>query len=216
MWSYRIGISVLAAAFAAGTATALAPPDAAWGAAGREAGTWIAAAGAAGLGGSLLLIHMYVTELKLLLQAFWALGVVGGIYLAATNEGPLPEYVFANPSSVWLIGPAFAALTGVAVKEGLCYGKKEAFALTLLTPALLLGHLTGLLPPAAEHALGVAEAALLLLFAARKYTQPLKEDIGDGSVFLFNAMTPEEQAAKLARLRADGEVLQLRDDGNAE
>jgi uncharacterized integral membrane protein len=204
----------MAAAFAAGTATALAAPDAAWGAAGREAGTWIAAAGAAGLGGSLLLIHMYVTELKLLLQAFWALGVVGGIYVAATNEGPLPDYVLANPSSVWLIGPAFAALTGVAVKEGLCYGKKEAFALALLTPALLLAHLSGLVPQVAEQVLAVSETALLLLFAARKYTQPLKEDIGDGSVFLFNAMSPEEQAAKLARLRSsEGELLSR--DGNA-
>jgi uncharacterized integral membrane protein len=59
----------------------------------------------------------------------------------------------------------------------------QAFALALVLPTLLLGHLTGLLPEPAEDGLAVVAAALLTLFAARKYTQPVKDDIGDGSVF---------------------------------
>lgn len=202
-----MGISVVAAAFAAGTASALAPLGAGW-ALGGEWGTVIAAVGAGGLGVSLVLIHMYVTQLKWLLQAFYGLGVAGGAYLVATNADPLPAHVAAHPAAVWLVGPAFAALTGVTFKEGVCYGKAEAFALTVLVPALLLGQLTGLVPEAAERGLAATVAALLLVFAARKYTQPLQADIGDGSVFLFNAMSPEEQAAKLRQLRQDGELMQ--------
>jgi uncharacterized integral membrane protein len=37
----------------------------------------------------------------------------------------------------------FAALTGVAFKEGMCYGKAECAALFFVVPATLLGHLTG-------------------------------------------------------------------------
>ena len=37
------------------------------------------------------------------------------------------------------MGPLFAAVTGVAFKEGVCYGKPECAILFFLTPALLLG-----------------------------------------------------------------------------
>lgn len=37
------------------------------------------------------------------------------------------------------MGPLFAAFTGVAFKEGVCYGKPECAVLFFLTPALLLG-----------------------------------------------------------------------------
>ena len=40
---------------------------------------------------------------------------------------PLPEYVASHPGAVWLVGPLFAAVTGVAFKEGMC---------VLLPPAL--------------------------------------------------------------------------------
>ena len=45
------------------------------------------------------------------------------------------------------------------------------------------GHLTGVVPPEVERALLVAFNALALVFAARKYTQAVKDDIGDKSVF---------------------------------
>ena len=34
---------------------------------------------------------------------------------------------------MWLVGPMFASFTGLAFKEGACYGKPEAFALFLLS-----------------------------------------------------------------------------------
>ena len=47
----------------------------------------------------------------------------------------------------------------------------------------LAGHLTGLLPPEGEKALLAVFTGLALVFAARKYTQAVKDDIGDKSVF---------------------------------
>lgn len=64
---------------------------------------------------------------------------------------PITEYVASHQGAVWAVGPLFAAVTGVAFKEGVCYGKPECAALFFLTPALLLGaaapsraHLSGL------------------------------------------------------------------------
>ena len=39
------------------------------------------------------------------------------------------------------------------------------------------------------------------MFAARKYTQEVKDDIGDKSVFLFNALTDEEKEAWMRAAR---------------
>ena len=79
--------------------------------------------GSAGLGLSLFLIHMYVTEIKRTLQAFWALGVVGSLVTYTALAQPagegLVQYVVDNPSAVWLVGPVFAALTGLVFKEGI-------------------------------------------------------------------------------------------------
>ena len=94
----------------------------------------------------------------------------------------LPEYVATHREAIWAVGPLFAAVTGVAFKEGVCYGKPEC-ALLFATPALLLVHLGGFAPSSVEQALLVAFNVLAGVFAARKYTQPIKDDIGDKSVF---------------------------------
>jgi uncharacterized integral membrane protein len=88
------------------------------------------------------------------------------------------------------------------VKEGICYGKAEAAALAALLPLLLLGHLSGALPPAALRALLGATAGTLAVFAGRKYTQAVKDDIGDKSVFEFRKLPPQEQEALVAARRA--------------
>ena len=162
------------AAFCAGTLAALAPGSdaAAWASA---HGTLLAAAGGAGMASATALIHIYINPIKRMLQALVAVGLAGGVNLVMAHpDTPLPAYVAEHPEAVWLVGPAFAALTGVAAKEALCYGKKESLALAVALPLLLLGHLTGLAPPVAESVLAAAAAALLLVFAGRKWTQPIK------------------------------------------
>ena len=47
-------------------------------------------------------------------------------------------------------------------------------------------------------------AALLAVFAGRKWTQRIRDDIGDGSVFNFYRLPEAEQEALVARLRAEG------------
>ena len=140
-----------------------------------------------------------------MLQLFWLTGVVGGSYLLLSSVPEavsLPAYVAEHREAVWLVGPSFAALTGLTFKEGVCYGKGEAFALTLAIPAWLLLHLCGLGGEQFEvdRVFAAVVAVLLVIFAGRKYTQPLKDDIGDGSVFKFQKMSPDEQGAFLAVL----------------
>ncbi|MBA0791724.1 hypothetical protein Gohar_016289 [Gossypium harknessii] len=160
--------------------------------------------GAGGLGLSLYLIHIYITELKRTLQAFWALGVVGSLatYLALAQPAGenLVQYVIENPMAVWFVGPLFAALTGLVFKEGLCYGKLEAAILTFVIPTLLLGHLTGLMDDGTKLTLLGSWMALFVIFAGRKFTQPIKDDIGDKSVFVFNSLPEDKKEALIEKL----------------
>ena len=87
--------------------------------------------GAGGLGLSLVLIHIYVTEIKRTLQALWALGVVGSLVAYTSFAGPagqgLVEYVIHNPTAIWFVGPLFAALTGLVFKEGIVRSDPHVF-----------------------------------------------------------------------------------------
>ncbi|MBA0733405.1 hypothetical protein Gogos_017428 [Gossypium gossypioides] len=160
--------------------------------------------GAGGLGLSLYLIHIYITELKRTLQAFWAVGVVGSLatYLALAQPAGenLVQYVIENPMAVWFVGPLFAALTGLVFKEGLCYGKLEAAILTFIIPTLLLGHLTGLMDDGMKLTFLGSWMALFVIFAGRKFTQPVKDDIGDKSVFVFNSLPEDKKEALIEKL----------------
>lgn len=81
------------------------------------------ALGTFGLGLSLYLIHIYVTEIKRAIQALWVLGAVGSLSTYAALAQPagksLVEYVVENPTAVWFVGPLFASLTGLVFKEGM-------------------------------------------------------------------------------------------------
>ena len=150
-------------------------------------------AGATGLGASLILIHMYADFIKKTMQALYAAGLAGSVFLAATNAPePLPRYVLEHPQAVWLIGPMFAAFTALSFKEGACYGKPESAALFFLVPATLLTHLFGGPVLASEGAFALSAAALAVL-AARKYTQAVKDDVGDKSVFTYLGLSEQEQ-----------------------
>ena len=78
--------------------------------------------GAGGLGLSLVLIHIYVTPIKRALQTLWAVGALASVGLALNFAAPadsgLVDFVLKNPAGVWAVGPLFAALTGLAFKEG--------------------------------------------------------------------------------------------------
>nr|CAD6207668.1 unnamed protein product [Miscanthus lutarioriparius] len=199
---YRSGLVTAAASFVAAASAAFLPEGNP--AAGAGAADLLYAAGASGLGLSLLLIHIYVTPIKRFLQALWAAGVLGslGTYLVAArplDEG-LVQYVLEHPAALWFVGPTFAALTGLIFKEGLCYGKLEAGILTFVIPGLLLGHLSGLMDNSTKTTLLGVWMLLFMVFAARKFQQPIKDDIGDKSVFMFNALPEEEKNALIQKL----------------
>ncbi|KAM0886576.1 hypothetical protein ACQ4PT_029653 [Festuca glaucescens] len=223
MLLYRAGLVTAAASFLVASSGAFLPAGNPAGDAVRQGADLLYAAGAAGLGLSLVLIHIYVTPIKRFLQALWALGVLGSVGTYALAAQPLDEglvrYVLEHPGAMWFVGPTFAALTGLVFKEvsmcemylttnvltGLCYGKLEAGILTFVIPILLLGHLSGLMDDGAKLGLLGVWMALFTVFAARKFQQPIKDDISDKSVFMFNALPEEEKKALLQKLEAPTE-----------
>lgn len=100
-------------------------------------------------------------------------------------------------------------------QEGMCYGKPESVMLFFVVPAMCLAHLSGRCPEGVEVGLVATTAGLLAVFAGRKWVQPIKDDIGDKSVFMyvrdaivcdvphrlvlarFQALSPEEQRQRL-------------------
>jgi len=206
VWAYRVSLSVVALSVLACSSQAFIADDP--GAGGGSDPLWLDAAyftGAAGLGVALRLIHMYVDPIKKFMQALYVVGLAGSIGVAAlasqNDGGSVPAYVVAHPAAVWAVGPMFAALTGVAFKEGMCYGKAECALLFFVVPATLLGHLTGLAGEGVEKGLLGAWCLLIAVFAARKYTQEVKDDIGDKSVFIFNDLGEDEKTEFVARAR---------------
>ncbi|KAI3919287.1 hypothetical protein MKW98_030423 [Papaver atlanticum] len=201
---YRSGLVTAAATFVIGGSTAFLPDDFFLTNVLNQNLDVFYALGAGGLGLSLFLIHIYVTEIKRTLQALWAIGVLGSIAASVRLAQPvgesLPQYVVDHSIAVWFIGPLFAALTGLVFKEGLCYGKLEAGILTFIIPSLLLGHLTGLMDDGLKLSLLGIWMVLFSIFAARKFTQPIKDDIGDKSVFIFNSLPEKEKKDLLEKL----------------
>jgi uncharacterized integral membrane protein len=199
VWGYRVSLTAATVSCLAAAGICLTSSDSVEGLLNP-----LAATGAISLGVSLVLIHIYVTPIKRTLQALWAAGAAGGTYLALTHpEQPLPLFIADHPWAVWLVGPLFAAVTGVAIKEGICYGKPEAAGLAALVPLLLLGHLSQVTPTgsSAQQILLAATLATAAVFAGRKYVQPVKDDIGDKSVFEFRKLPLEQQQALLQQLQ---------------
>ena len=138
----------------------------------------------AGLGLALRWIHIYLVPLHRALQLLWLLGCAGFAALAL-RAGPdgMALSLIEDSRWIWAIGPFFAALAGVGFKEFFCFRRPEAIGVTLLLPIALLGHLSGLLAPAACGALLALQALLLLVLCLRKFPMPAAADIGDKSVF---------------------------------
>eukprot|EP00892_Ulva_mutabilis_P011641 jgi/Ulvmu1/884/UM100_0039.1 len=200
---YRAGIILSAlcatAVFAAAGATdeQLLPPAAL---------NALCLAGTAGFGASLVLIHIYVTEIKRTIQALFLFGALGEVWLMASKDQAAVNFVAEHPWATLLVGPAFAAVTGVAIKEGLCYGKPNAASLALVTPFWLMGHLTKLMPPTVDKVFAGVFIANFLYFASQKVTQNIKDDIGDKSVFTFRKLPETEQEEIVRKLQEAGKL----------
>jgi len=151
------------------------------------------------IGVSLLTIHIYLRPLHRLLQLFWLIGLLSSIDLIQQTDLPLVAEIYTHPQHLWAIGCLFAALTGITFKEAFCFNRAETKFLTPIIPITLCGHLFGLLPIASEQILLGLWAGLMLLFAGRKLTQPLADDIGDKSVFL-HYQDPEKYPNRLETL----------------
>ena len=137
------------------------------------------------LGASLANIHIYLALLHRLLQLFWGIGGIAALVLTLQNSQPLALTVYNQPQTLFGIGFTFVALTGIYFKEAFCFNRLETKFLTPLVPFLLLGHIVGLLSIYQEQFLLTVWAFLFLIFAARKFSQPIPQDIGDKSVFEY-------------------------------
>lgn len=179
---YRTGLAIAALTFALGSGLVLFSNN---NPAVMAALTPLYACFCAGLGVSLMTIHIYLAPLHRLLQIFWAIGVVTAAVLTIQSSEPLALFVYNHPASLLGIGFTFAALTGIYFKEAFCFNRLETKILTPLVPSLLLGNLAGVLPVDGEKVLLGMWAVLFVVFALRKVVQPIPPDIGDKSVFAY-------------------------------
>jgi uncharacterized integral membrane protein len=185
---YRAGLAVAAGSFAIATlslfwAPALAPQIATV----CYVLMWLA------LGLSFFKIHIYLRPLHRALQIFWAIGGLASVAIALLFPTPLVLTAYQQPFTILGIGFTFAAMTGLFVKEAFCFNRLETKFLTVLVPALLLGHMAGALSANTERSLLILWSALFAVFALRKVVQPIPPDIGDKSVFDYLA---KERLAK--------------------
>ncbi len=131
-------------------------------------------------------IHIYIRALHNALITLWGLGCLGILALLFISG---PNYMLSNletrPLLEILIGPFFAALTGVGFKEFFCFRKPEAIGMTLFLPIGLLGHLLGVMNPSLVMTLLMFSAMLLLILSLRKFGSDPAIDIGDKSVFEY-------------------------------
>jgi uncharacterized integral membrane protein len=65
-------------------------------------------------------------------QVLYALGLLGGCWLALSQQDPVVVHVIQSQWATLFVGPMFASVTALAIKEGLCYGKLEAALLALV------------------------------------------------------------------------------------
>lgn len=140
----------------------------------------------ASFGVALQTIHIYMKPLHNMLKVLWGLGLAASVGLSLSpllSGNGLVMEVYNHPALLLAIGWQFVALTGLFIKEAACFGRIEAISLIFLVPFLAGGHFLGFLPHAVENYGAIGFAAFFLLFSARKFTQPAKDDIGDMSVF---------------------------------
>ena len=119
---YRSGLVTTATSFVVAASAAFLPDNSSLSSILKQNLDLFYVLGSSGLGLSLLLIHIYVSEIKRFIQALWVVGVLGSATAYFTLAQPANKnlilYVVDNPSAIWFVGPLFAALTGLVFKEG--------------------------------------------------------------------------------------------------
>jgi uncharacterized integral membrane protein len=184
---YRSGLMVAAVSFGVGTIVALLlliQPDSVNSKV-LDLITFLYITFSIGLGIALATIHIYMAALHRALQIFWAVGSVSAIGCSVYYHQPIGSIVYQHPITILGIGFTFAALTGIFFKEAFCFNRFETKILTFIVPALLLGHLTNVLPQNVEASLLAIWTGLFLVFAIRKAIQAIPPDLGDKSVFEY-------------------------------
>lgn len=88
---YRSGLVTAAASFVAAASLAFIPENSLFSDVLKRNLDLFYTLGAGGLGLSLLLIHIYVTEIKRTLQALWVLGVLGSLATYLSLAQPAGE-----------------------------------------------------------------------------------------------------------------------------
>ena len=179
---YRTGLGVAAACFAIGTTLVLQQGD---NPTAIQAITPICACFWIALGVSLATIHIYMIALHRLLQLFWAIGGAAALFVATQSTETLALAVYEHPATMWGIGFLFAALNGIYFKEAFCFNRLETKFLTPGVPLLILGHIWGFFTLENKQLLLAIWAVLFIIFAVRKFFQPIPQDIGDKSVFEY-------------------------------
>ena len=138
------------------------------------------------IGLSLKWIHIYLRPLHQTLIIFWLIGCMGFVviayYFGITN---IIYGIRENPRLILLIGPLFAALTGIGFKEFFCFRRIEAIGITIFIPLALIGYLTELANERFTFAMLLVSSLLLVLMGIRKFNLPAEADVGDKSVFNF-------------------------------
>jgi len=175
---YRISVLICSLSFCFGLGQwLLIGPNYAW--------MWFAPM-TIGLGLALNWIHIYIKFLHRTLKTLWAIGCIG-IFALILICGPqqMLYTIASKPILEIIIGPFFAALTGLGFKEFFCFRRPEAIGLTLFLPLSLLGHLSGIISLNAVMALLSISAIMLLILAIRKFGSEAAIDIGDKSVFAY-------------------------------
>ena len=138
------------------------------------------------MGLSLKWIHIYLRPLHQTLTIFWVIGCIG-LAVLAYHFG-LTNIIYGlkeNPKSILLIGPLFAALTGIGFKEFFCFRRIEAIGITVFIPIALIGYLIELANERFTFTMLLVSSLLLLIMGIRKFNLPAEADIGDKSVFNF-------------------------------
>lgn len=212
--AYRSGLGVAAAGALCGAVGAFVPDVGNAGV--QDVGLIMFACG---LGISVFSIHVYVAQAKLLVQTLWGFGCVCCIIEWLMDHDV--SWLANRPLHAAItFGPLAAAMTGLALKEAVCYGRASAAVLGASLPICMLGLLLsgngdgsageGNAGASVAWTSGGLTAVAMLVFAAGKWSQPIADDVGDKSVFRkIREEEINEREMELLRRERVGEDVQL-------